>query len=39
MLVSGDLQKKIDEDDLRGVTSNPLFLKKRSLVRPTMTNR
>src|SRR2546425_708386 len=28
MLVSGDLQKKIDEDDLRGVTSNPTIFEK-----------
>ncbi len=28
MLVSGDLKKKIDEDDLRGVTSNPTIFEK-----------
>jgi transaldolase/glucose-6-phosphate isomerase len=28
MLTSGDLQKKIDEDDLRGVTSNPTIFEK-----------
>jgi transaldolase/glucose-6-phosphate isomerase len=28
MLVSGDLQKKINEDDLRGVTSNPTIFEK-----------
>src|SRR2546428_86401 len=28
LLVSGDLQKKIDEDDLRGVTSNPTIFEK-----------
>jgi transaldolase/glucose-6-phosphate isomerase len=28
MLVSGDLQKKIEEDDLRGVTSNPTIFEK-----------
>ena len=28
MLVSGDLQKKIEEDDLRGVTSNPTIIEK-----------
>jgi transaldolase/glucose-6-phosphate isomerase len=28
MLVSGDLQKKIYEDDLRGVTSNPTIFEK-----------
>lgn len=28
MLVGGDLQKKIDEDDLRGVTSNPTIFEK-----------
>ena len=28
MLVSGELQKKIDEDDLRGVTSNPTIFEK-----------
>src|SRR6266550_9361156 len=28
MLGSGDLQKKIDEDDLRGVTSNPTIFEK-----------
>ncbi len=28
MLVSGDLQMKIDEDDLRGVTSNPTIFEK-----------
>ena len=28
MLSSGDLQKKIDEDDLRGVTSNPTIFEK-----------
>src|ERR1044071_408927 len=28
MLTSGDLKKKIDEDDLRGVTSNPTIIEK-----------
>lgn len=28
MITSGDLQKKIDEDDLRGVTSNPTIFEK-----------
>src|SRR6266536_4753088 len=28
MLVSGELQKKIDEDDLRGVTANPTIFEK-----------
>jgi transaldolase len=28
MLVSGDLAKKIEEDDLRGVTSNPTIFEK-----------
>jgi transaldolase/glucose-6-phosphate isomerase len=28
MLTSGDLQKKIEEDDLRGVTSNPTIIEK-----------
>lgn len=28
MLTSGDLQKKIEEDDLRGVTSNPTIFEK-----------
>ncbi|HZH91101.1 MAG TPA: bifunctional transaldolase/phosoglucose isomerase [Pyrinomonadaceae bacterium] len=28
MLVSGDLQKKIEDDDLRGVTSNPTIFEK-----------
>ncbi len=28
MLASGDLQKKIEEDDLRGVTSNPTIFEK-----------
>src|SRR5437763_15703485 len=28
MLTSGDLTKKIDEDDLRGVTSNPTIIEK-----------
>ncbi|HEX5707527.1 MAG TPA: bifunctional transaldolase/phosoglucose isomerase, partial [Pyrinomonadaceae bacterium] len=28
MLVSGDLRKKIEEDDLRGVTSNPTIFEK-----------
>src|SRR5438552_12038754 len=28
LLISGDLQKKIDEDDLRGVTSNPTIFEK-----------
>src|SRR5687767_5453020 len=28
MLVSGDLKMKIDEDDLRGVTSNPTIFEK-----------
>ncbi|MCA1633654.1 MAG: bifunctional transaldolase/phosoglucose isomerase [Acidobacteria bacterium] len=28
MLVSGDLSKKIEEDDLRGVTSNPTIFEK-----------
>ncbi|MCA1556504.1 MAG: transaldolase, partial [Acidobacteria bacterium] len=28
MLVSGDLKKKIEEDDLRGVTSNPTIFEK-----------
>src|SRR6267143_3618195 len=28
MLTSGDLQKKIDEDDLRGMTSNPTIFEK-----------
>src|SRR5215472_9610890 len=28
MLTSGDLQKKVDEDDLRGVTSNPTIFEK-----------
>src|SRR5215831_11838057 len=28
MLTGGDLQKKIDEDDLRGVTSNPTIFEK-----------
>src|SRR5918999_4273134 len=28
MLSSGDLQKKIEEDDLRGVTSNPTIFEK-----------
>jgi transaldolase/glucose-6-phosphate isomerase len=28
MLETGDLQKKIDEDDLRGVTSNPTIFEK-----------
>ena len=28
MLTSGDLQRKIEEDDLRGVTSNPTIFEK-----------
>ena len=28
MLVSGDLKTKIEEDDLRGVTSNPTIFEK-----------
>ena len=28
MITTGDLQKKIDEDDLRGVTSNPTIFEK-----------
>ncbi|HYY42943.1 MAG TPA: transaldolase family protein, partial [Pyrinomonadaceae bacterium] len=28
MLTSGDLTKKITEDDLRGVTSNPTIIEK-----------
>src|SRR5829696_8789618 len=28
MLTSGDLAKKIEEDDLRGVTSNPTIFEK-----------
>src|SRR5918912_504258 len=28
MLASGDLKKKLDEDDLRGVTSNPTIIEK-----------
>src|SRR5438270_7552867 len=28
LLISGDLQKKVDEDDLRGVSSNPTIFEK-----------
>ena len=39
MLVSGDLKMKIEQDDLRGVTSNPTIFERRSPAQLTMTSR